>query len=237
MSRLVASVRHDVRLQLRNGFYHAAGFVALFMIIGMSWVPSDLRGSIFPPLVLSNLLMGTFYFVAGLVMLEKGEGTIEALVVTPLRDGEYIASKVATLALLGVFENLAIVGIVDGFAFDVPLFIAGILVGAALYVLAGFLLVVRYDALNAMLFPSVLWVVVLSIPFLQYVTTETSLLPLFWLHPLQPSLVLMRAAYEPFGAGTIAAAFVVAVGWLALGFVAARRAYDRYLLHGGAESR
>ncbi len=236
MTRLAATLRNDIRLQLRNGFYYAAGFVAVFGIIAMSYVPAGFRVLVFPPLVLGNLLMGTFYFVAGLVLLERGEGTIEALVVTPLRDREYIGSKILTLALLGVLEHLAIVGIVHGLAFRVPVFIAGIVVGAVIYVLAGFLAVARYDAINEMLFPSVVWVVVLSIPFLQYAVTDPTLLLLFWLHPLQPSLVLMRVAFEPVGPLTIVLASALGFGWAVVLFAASRRAFVRYLVRGGVES-
>ncbi len=35
--------------------------------------------------VLGNMTIGTFYFMAGLVLLEKGDGVLEGLIVTPLR--------------------------------------------------------------------------------------------------------------------------------------------------------
>lgn len=230
MSRLVATLHNDVRLQIRNGFYYAAGFVAAFGMIGLSYVPARLQGLLFPPLVLSNLLMGTFYFVAALVLLEKEEGTLEALVVTPLRDTEYIGAKVATLALLGILENLAVVVVASRVAFNPLPLLTGIALGSAVYVLAGLLAVARYEGINEMLFPSALWVAALSLPFLQYAWESGPVLLLFWLHPLQPALVLMRAAFEPQPVWTIVAAPLCGSIWVAWLFAGCRRAYRRYLV-------
>lgn len=47
--------------------------------------------------MLGNLPLATFFFIAGLVLLEKGEGTLEAQIVTPLTAGGYLASKILTL--------------------------------------------------------------------------------------------------------------------------------------------
>ena len=53
--------------------------------------------------------------MAGLVMLEKGEGSLEARVVTPLRSGEYLLVKVMALSLLVLAENLIIAALFSGF--------------------------------------------------------------------------------------------------------------------------
>ena len=95
MTRLVATLRCDVRLQLRNGFYWAVAFLLTTLLVVISQLPPLDWVPVLPPLVLGNLVTATFFFMAGLVLLEKGEGTLEAQIVTPLSSDEYLLSKVA----------------------------------------------------------------------------------------------------------------------------------------------
>ena len=195
MSRLVATMSWDVRLQVRNGFYYAAGFVALFTALLLLWPSREDLVWILPILVFSNLMINTFYFFSGLVLLEKREGTLEAQVVTPLRTWEYLGSKLVTLSALALAENLAITVFAYGFGFRILPFILGMLLAAVIYCLVGFALVARYDSINEFLMPSFLVTAVLSLPLLPYFGYSEG----WWhyLHPLLGPLLLLEAAFAP----------------------------------------
>ena len=64
MSRLLATMSWDVRLQVRNGFYYAAGFVALYGILLLLWPSREQLAWILPVGVFGNLMINTFYFFA-----------------------------------------------------------------------------------------------------------------------------------------------------------------------------
>lgn len=195
MRRLLWTMATDVRLQARNGFYCASAFIAVVSIIVLRQLPTARLGYWIPIFVLSNLTMNTFYFVAGLVLLEKGEGTLWAQIVTPLRHGEYLASKAATLTVLSLLESLAIV--VAGYGTRIswiPL-TAGLTLASVVYVLSGFIAVSRFDSINEYLFPSTLITLVFAPPFLGYFGIWNS--PLLYLHPLQGPLLLTGAAFKP----------------------------------------
>ncbi len=49
-----------------------------------------------------------FFFIGGLVMLEKGQGIVDLVIVTPLRIREYVLSKVLSLAIIAIIVSLAI---------------------------------------------------------------------------------------------------------------------------------
>ncbi len=68
---------------------------------------------------------------------------------------------------------------------------AGTFAMSLVYVLIGFLAVVRYDSITEFLFPSVLFVVVLQVPMIDSVGLWQS--PLFYLFPSQGFLLLARA--------------------------------------------
>jgi fluoroquinolone transport system permease protein len=230
-TRLLAALRWDARLQLRHGFYAAAAFVAAALVLGLSRLPSAgaAADGLVPALVASNLTLGTFYFMGGLVLLEKGEGTLEALVVTPLRAGEYLASKAVTLTLLAVVENVAVVAVFAGPRLGpgaLPLAL-GIALASALFVLAGFVAVVRFDSINEYLAPSVLWAGLASLPVFPWLLGWDHWL--LYLHPLQGALLVMGAAFGPLPAWQLAYGVLYPTLWIGLGGWWSGRAFRRFV--------
>ena len=228
MKRLTSTVICDVRLQVRNGFYYAAGFVALFWVLALSQVPVENLGWFMPVFILSNLLMNTFYFIAGLVLLEKGEGTLMAQVVTPLRTREYLASKVITLTFLSLLENLLIVGLGYGLDFGLLPLLVGMILAAAIYTLAGFVAVSRYDSINEYLFPSFLYTLLFIPPFLPYFGLGESWL--FYLHPLQAPLLLTQAAFQPVAMWQWLYGVLYSGLWIGLFFWWSRQAFAQFVV-------
>lgn len=163
MKRLLATLRADVMLQYRNGFYYAVLFVVALWVGLLSQARGLDFGVILPMMVLMNLILGTFYFMAAM-LLEKGEGTLEAQVVSPLRAGEYLGSKVISLAALSLAENLAIVVALRGLRFHLLPLVLGLLLAAAMYTLLGFLTAARYDSINSYFIPSIGWLLLLCLP-------------------------------------------------------------------------
>ena len=114
MSRLAATLLCDVRLQYRNGFYWAVAFLVAALLIVITRIPELDWRPVLPPLVLGNLVTATFFFMAGLVLLEKKEGTLEAQIVTPLTATDYLTSKIATLTALSIAEHVLLALITVG---------------------------------------------------------------------------------------------------------------------------
>lgn len=230
MSRATAALRNDVRLQWRQGFWAAAGFVAALAMIGLAYVPRDVRVVLLPPVILSNLAVGTFYFVAALVLLERADGSLDALAVSPLRPREYLLAKVGSLALLGIAEHLAIVLIGHGTRFAPGALLTGIVIGATTYVLIGLIAVLPYEAMNTFLLPSMAWVTFLSLPYLHYF----ELVPqpwraLLWLHPLQPSLTWLRISLRGGGAADALGATACGAVWILLLALRCRSELTRHI--------
>ena len=228
MSRLAATLGTDVRLQFRNGFYYAVAFILAIFAFLATQLP-DLDWSWWlAPVIFGNLVTATYFFVGGLVLLEKAEGTLEAQVVTPLRVSEYLGSKVITLTALSVVESLALVALLGGFHYRFDLLVLGVVCAAAIYILLGFLAVARYDSINEYLMPSMLYVALLSIPCLSYFELWTT--PLMILHPLQGALVLIQAAFLPVALGDYLWALMSAVVWIGIASLLSRRAYRQFVI-------
>lgn len=230
--RLWATAARDVTVQFRNGFYGVSGFFILLWLGVFSLIPGSVTldaGRIVPAFLLVNLLITTFYFVGALVLLEKSEGTLTGLITTPLRSGEYLWAKLLTLVLLGVVESLLIVVPNFGAAFDWPLLLLGAALLGGIYTLLGFIAIVRYDSINEYLLPSMGMVILLMLPLLGLLGMMPAW-PLY-VHPLQPPLVLMRAA---FGATTewwaIGYGLFGSLLWLLGSFLWAQRLFYRFVI-------
>ena len=143
MTRLLPTLLFDIKLQFRYGFFHVGAFMALVSLLILRLFSDENLEIILPALLLESFLITTFYFIAGLFLLEKGEGVLEALVVTPLRTGEYLGSKLIALTLLALAEAFVVVVASYGFGFDFGLFFAGGILLSVFYVLAGFFVIAR----------------------------------------------------------------------------------------------
>jgi len=225
MRRLAATVRQDVQVQARNGFYAAAAFVLLSWGAILSLLPAGQLGRLLPSLLLSNCMIGTFYFVGGLTLLERAEGSLLARAVTPLRPAEYLLAHVISLGLLAVLENGALALLFAGGQVRALALAGGIGLAAAIYTLAGFIAVVRYDSINAYLLPSVGVAGLLTIPVLGALGGWAPW-PIY-LHPLQPALVLLEGGFRPLAAWEAGYAIAAGAAWCGLLLAWAARSFRR----------
>ena len=226
MKRLFATVQADLRLQQRNGFFYATAFVLGIYALALTQLP--LPGArlawLLPAMAVNNLLITSFYFAGGMVLLERSDGTIAAQVVTPLRTHEYVAAKALTLALLGVAYNALLAALIGGPGVALAL-VPGLFAAALLYALFGLVAVARYQTLNTYLLPSLLYASVLAAPMLPYTLGWDHWL--FYLHPLQAPFALMRAAIEPVAGWQQLASLILTVLAGALAFRMACRSLER----------
>ncbi len=228
MRRLLATMHCDVRLQMRNGFYYAVLFVVACWGLLIWQLPAFDWRLMLPVLILGNLTVTAFYFIGGQVFLEKTEGTLEAQVVTPLRIGEYLASKVATLTGLSLIENLAVAAIFQGFGFNPLPLTAGVVLASILFALIGFVTVARYEAINEYLLPSVLYTIALGIPYLHYFGLWTH--PVMYVHPILATMILMKAAFLPVEPWQLVYGVIYPLVCVIPAFIWSRRAFDRYIV-------
>jgi fluoroquinolone transport system permease protein len=228
MRRLFTTMRCDVISQARYGFYIATAFVLVVCAVAISRLPALNLRWLLPPFVLGNLLMTAFYFIGGLILLEKSEGVLDAQAVTPLRTWEYLASKICTLTLLGLIENLVFVILFVGFRFSLPQFSAGVLLTSALYCLAGVMVVVRYDSINQYLMPSALYTALLSAPLAPYFIGWDHWL--LYLHPVHAALLLTQSAFQTAPGWLIAYGILYPTLWIGLLATFSLHAFQRFII-------
>jgi fluoroquinolone transport system permease protein len=231
MSRLSATLRLDVALQARNKVYLIIGVAAFGLAFALRALFSPEQLHFFMPLVaLSGVGVTAFFLVGVLLLLERGEGTLDVVLVSPLRASEYLASKLLTVTALAMIEGTFIAGIAYGLGFSLPWLLLAVLLRAGLVAAVGVALAVRYRSITDFLLPVVALSLAFDLPILWYLELWPS--PLFYLWPTLPSLILAKAAFMPvdplqliYACTYGALAFGAAVFW-------ASRAIDRFVVRG-----
>lgn len=228
MNRVIATTRLDLRLQWRYGFFYAAAFITLVWIVLLGLFPRSLLNVAVPFIIFADLGVIGFFFIAGMVLFEKSEQTLDALIVTPLRFGEYLFGKLATLTLMALVISLAVVVGVYGFGFNLPLLALGVILTSLLALLVGFISVAPYTSISAYLLPSQLLYLPLNLPLIHYFGWWEH--PLFYLIPTHGSLILLRAAFDPVPLWQLGYAIAYQVLWMGVLVWVARWAFNRYIV-------
>ena len=235
MKRVLATMRCDLIVQWRNGLL----VVAAVVLAGWALVLHQLRGMpqfverlawLLPPLIFNELVIVTFFFVGGLVLLEHGEGSLHAQIVSPLRREEYLLSKVVTLTLAAVIQTMILVVLLPGLTIQIqwPILLLGLTAMAVIFVLMGLIAVLRAPTLNAYLIASVQYVAVLFVPLSLYVVDWDSWV--LFLHPMYAPLVLLCAATEPVSPWAIVSGLVASSLWSGLLFWRAQVEFRRFVI-------
>ena len=231
MSRLSATLRLDAQLQARNKVYLIIAIAALGLAFALRalFTPDQLH--FFMPLVaLSGVTLTTFFLVGVLLLLERGEGTLDVVMVSPLRPAEYLASKLITVTALALVESVLIAGIAYGLGFSFPWLAVAVFLRAGLVAAIGVAVGVRYRSITQFLMPAIALTVAFDLPVLWYLELWPS--PLFYLWPTLPSLLLAKAAFLP--VDPLQLVYGCVYGLLALGAAVfwASRALDRFVVRG-----
>lgn len=226
--RIAGGLRSDLRLQYRYGFYVVGVLVSAIMIGVLRWMPPDTARTLLPVFLFVNGIITTYFFVAGLVLYEKREGVLEALVVTPLRAREYLAVRVATLTGLATLETVGIVLLGWGADFRIAPVVLGVVLLGVLWTLIGMLVIFRYDSINEYLLPAALLQVVFQLPMFSVFGIWDAWY--FWLWPTKGPLLLVLAGFEPVATGPLLVSLALSLAWIAGLAVWVQGAFARFIV-------
>lgn len=230
MTGFLTALRWDVVVQARNGFYWASAFVVLVVGGLLLALPETARANdaVWVPAILAvNLQITTFFFVAGLMLLERDEGTLIALAVSPATPSGYLATRTVTLTALAALETIALLWLAFGAGGSWPLILAGAVTLGVIYTGFGAVVACRYSSVNALLLPASAVVMFLLLPLLPHFGLGPRVPAL--VHPIEPSLVLMRGAYGPMTRGDLTFGIAGSISWSVVAFMWGQRRISRLM--------
>ena len=228
MKRLMTTVLFDVRMQQRYGFLVASIFSILVWVVVLLAFPIETRTSLTPAIIYLDLALVGFYFISGLVLYEKGEATIYALVITPLRFVEYLTSKLITLTLLAIAISLALILLTYGLHVNLILAVLGTALMSLVALLVGFIAVAPFSSFSSYLIPSQIPALLLYLPIIPYFGLWES--PIFYLLPTHGALLLLRGAFLGIEPWQIVYAVLYGGLWIVGLIFVARKMFNHYVV-------
>lgn len=225
--RLLSLIKNDIKFQVKHGFYQIYIVVTLLYIILLRIVEPSFRGFIATIIIFSDPSVLGFFFIGGIVLLEKNQNIYQSIFVSPLREEEYLISKVVSFALISVISSLAIAFSINGFSFNIVLFMLGVLLTSAFFTLMGFILVSRTNTINEYLISSPL-ISILILPLLEFFKIYKS--PIFNFLPAKASLDLIYGSFLGMNNIQIILSVVNIGSWIIFAFLWAKAWFNRFII-------
>ena len=181
-------------------------------------------------LILYGVSLTTVFLVGVLLLLERGEGTLNVVMVSPLRPTEYLASKLITLTALALVESAIMAGVAYGLGFSFGWLVLAVVMRASMGVAVGVAVGVRYSSITRFLLPAIVASLAFDLPNIWYLELWPS--PLFYVWPSMPPLLLAKAAFLPVDPLQLVYAFVYGTLVVGAALFWASRAIDRFVVRG-----
>jgi fluoroquinolone transport system permease protein len=214
MRMIIHATISDIRFQMRQGISLVYVFITLVYLLVLGRLPEAINGWVVPLLVYSDPAMLGFFFIGGIVMLEKSQGVIQYLTVTPLAPMAYLLAKTISLGLVSMAAGLAIVLVTyHGTVVWITLLV-GILLSSAAATSFGFFVAAGCRTVNAYF--------VRMIPAMLLLVAPTALVffpalrPIACLLPSSAGLLLVLGAFRGITILEVAACVVSLLIWDAL---------------------
>lgn len=176
-------------------------------------------------------------FVGALVLFEKSENVLQALVITPMKIDDYLLSKIISLTILSIISAslfMVLMMIFNGTSFNVAFLGLGIILTSVMLILVGFILVSRVNSINGYLLGMMLGFVVLTFPpLLNLFGIYES--PIFFLWPTQASFILFDGVFNAASLEwwEIGYGIFYQLVWIVLLYFYAKKAFYQHIVLGG----
>ncbi len=193
MTRMLNALKADIKFQIKQGFYTVYIFITIMYMIVISQFSIEIKEILVPLVVFSDPSMLGFFFIGAIVMLEKVQGILRYVVVTPLRTREYLTAKVISLTILAVTAGTVITLTTYGGKVNWLMLIGGILLTSVFFTLFGFIAAAGCSSMNQYFIKMVPYILVITLPC--FALTGFSYA---WVFDIFPSLAGLRLVYGAF---------------------------------------
>lgn len=214
----------DLRVLARSGYLWATVAVfLLLLLLALQVKRLDFSGfaSVVTAVILLDVVVMPVLLVGLMVLLERGEGPLLALAVTPVSPWTCLAARVTTVTLISAAEMLFLVGLAYDGALEPGLLGGGLLSIAAVSSLAGYWTVTRATNVYGFILPMMGVVLFLGLPAYGVLAGWRAVW--FAWHPTAPGLNLLEGAFSSLPFPRLVHGAIGSVFWLILGgWLAAR---------------
>ena len=176
-------------------------------------------------------------FVGALVLFEKSENVLQALVITPMKTNDYLLSKIISLTILSIISAsvfMTLMVIFNKSEINVFYLIIGIILTSVMLILLGFILVSRVQNINGYMLGMLIGFLGLTFPPLLdlFGLFEN---PIFYIWPTQASFILLEGVFNSASLEIweITYGIVYQLLWIGIFYYFAKKAFYKYIVMKG----
>lgn len=224
--RFMAAFGWEMRLQWRYYFWLVAVIVTLVWSTLLASLTPGARTLWIPVIVFGDISNIGLLFIAGSLILERQQGTLDAVAVMPIATGTWLLAKLLSLTLLSTTCGVVLT-LLNLESINWLRVIPAIAVTAAFFTSAGFILVCPFRNILNYFLVMALATTVLSLPLLSYFDIAES--AMLWLLPSYPLVLLLELA---FGDGTrpqFLLALFISLAWIAVSHWLGIQCFHRFV--------
>ena len=238
MSNLKNMLKWEFTLLYRYKIIHIS-ILSVVLYFLMTQAIEDMNQPIFHTMLLffDPAIIGIM-FIGALVLFEKSENVLQALVITPMKVDDYIISKITSLTILSVISAsifISLLNIFSGIDFNVLYLAAGIIITSIMLILLGFIFVSRVNSLNEYLLTMIISFLGLLFPPMLHLSGLYENV-IFYLWPTQASFVIFTGVFNAASLETWEIAYGIGyqIVWIGLLYFLSKRAFHKHIvLKGG----
>ncbi|WP_440896680.1 fluoroquinolone export ABC transporter permease subunit [Amphibacillus sp. Q70] len=226
--RLLSALKFDLLSLYRYRIVHAYLIMTLFYIFFLHMMPESISVTASIIVIFTDPVALGFYFIGGIILLEKSQSTFDSLFVTPFRIKEYIISKVCVLTLLTMVVILCIIMLTTGFQINIwPILLGGFL-SAIFFTLFGLTLAVRAKTLNQYFIVATLYSILFFLPLLDYLNIFHTWL--FYLLPSYATLILIEGGMASLSGWKMLYAVIMLIIWIGIASIFANHSFYKAII-------
>jgi len=212
--RLKNAVFSDILFQWKHGFYIIYLVISLVYVVILNQFPKLWLSKAVPIVIFSDPTVLGIFFIGGILLLEKEQGILMTLSITPLRTKEYVLSKLISLTAVAIFSTVLITLTVYGDRVNFFYMIMGVSLTSVFFILFGFIIAARSKNLNIYILKIIPWSMLMVLPVFSVFDFKFN-----WIFNLIPSVAgfkLIYGAYNSlsFGEAAFNIVYLIIFNWI-----------------------
>lgn len=144
--RKINVIKGDILFQWKYGFYLLYFILVVLYLAFFSYLDGEVKNAVVTICVLSDPAAMGLFFMGALILLEKSQRVTDAIAVSPVSPGEYIAGKVISIGMISLLAGLVLTH--QGNLSRVLCSSIGILGGSVLFSLCGIIVGTKAENMN-----------------------------------------------------------------------------------------
>lgn len=227
--RLLRMVIHNVVFQFKHGFYLVYLIISLSYVALLRMLPYSFAQKVFSLIIFSDISFLGLFFIGAIIFLERDQGIMQALFVTPLRITEYILSEVFSLAFLSLIMGMLIGFLRFGLSFSALPIVLATFLASTLFTLFGIAIAVKQRRITSYFVICFFLIAPFFLPLLSYFDIYNSrVLQIF---PTAVFLNLLDGSFKPVCFSYYMYALANCAVWIAVAWYFTTRRFTEYVIN------